>query len=201
MAPREHVPDLDDEYGEETDDGHLAGAGSLLSINIRNKRPASDIRPRSLSEKLVDHWTAMNKQKGWVEAADFHTGELAGVWAYCFELEPDRWSKTFRVVRIGRILDGVVGFADAGLDNVQNDITRRTPEIAAMLIDWLRRLASESYEAKEPMSERESFPVRAGNAAYSCTVLPLTNRQFVPVSVVGVIETVEGDPISKGPHR
>ena len=197
MAPREHVPDLDDEYGDDADDGHLDGAGSLLSINIRHKRAASDIRPRSLSEKFVDHWTAMNKQKGWVEAADFNTGELAGIWPYCFELQPERWSKSFRVVRIGRILDSVVGFTEMGTDNLRNDVMRRTPEIAAMLIDWLRRLASESFQAGEPMSERESFPVRAGTIDYTCTVLPLTNRQSVPASVVGVIESVEAEPTSK----
>jgi hypothetical protein len=190
MAPRQHVPDLDDEYGDEADDGNLAGAGSLLSINIRNKRATSDIRPRTLSEKLVDHWTATKNRRGWVEATDLSSGELAGVWPYCFELEPDRWAKGFRVVRIGRILDGVIGFSDAGLDHGQNDVMRTTPEIAAMLIDWVRNLAAESFQSREPLSERESFAAQSGTVTYSCTVMPLTNRQFVPVSVVGVIENV-----------
>lgn len=199
MAPREHVPDLDDEYSDDGDDGHLAGAGSLLSISIRHKRPATAaIRPKTLSERVVDHWKATRTEKGQVDASDFNTGDLAGVWAHCFEFEPDQRSRGVRIVRVGRIIDGLVESDDPAFDTGRADAMRQTPEIAAMLIDWLRRLANDCFQTREPISERETFPVKDGSVDYSCTVIPVTKRQLVPISVVGLIESVERHPTSKG---
>ena len=202
MAPRENVPEFDDEYGD--DDGDLAGAGSLLSIKIRNKRlgnPTVAVRPRTMSETLIDHWKAMKAQKGWVDQTDFSTAELSGIWNHCFEFEPDYRSKTFRIKRIGRILDGVAGLAETGYSPEQNDVMGQMPELAGMLIDWLKTLAADSFEAREPISERETFPIQSGSIAYSCTVAPLTDRQFAPVSVIGLIESVEGRSNQRGLQR
>ena len=195
------MPELDDEYDEGDGDGHLAGAGSLLSINIRNKKPTVQARARTLSERMVDHWTSVRNQKGCVDATDFTNSDFATAWGHCFEFEPDRWSRGFRIIRIGRVLDGTEGLLETGFEADQSDVMRRSPEVAAMLIDWLKTLADESFRAREPITERETLPVQTGGRDYSCTVLPLTNRQGVPVSVVGLIETIEGSRTPKGFNR
>ncbi len=191
MAPKEYVPDMDDEFGE-GDDGDLSGAGSLLSINIKNKRLASAVaRPKTLSEKLLDHWKATKSEKGWVHAADFGTNELNGIWNHCFEFEPEAGSRNVRIVRIGRVLESVAGLAETDADSGQNDVMRRSPELAAMLVDWVRVMAGKCFQARAPIFERESFPVSTGSLEYSCTVVPLMNPQGVTVSIAGLIESVE----------
>ena len=187
------MPDFDDEYGD--DDGDLSGAGSLLSINIRGKKvanPTVAVLPRTLSEKLIDHWKATKRQKGWVTQADFTTAELSGIWNHCFEFEPEYRSRKLRIKRVGRILDGVAGLAETGYSPEQNDVMGRMPELAGMLIDWLKTLAGDSYQTREPISERDTFPMRSGSVSYSCTVVPITDRQSIPVSVIGLIESVDG---------
>ncbi len=188
------MPEFDDEYGDE-EDGDVTGAGSLLSINIRNKKlgnPTITVRPRTLSEKLIDHWKSTKAQKGWVGQADFSTSELSGIWNHCFEFEPEFRSRNLRIKRVGRILDGVAGLAETGYSPAQNDVMGRMPELAGMLIDWLKTLASESYQTHEPIFERDTFQMLSGSVSYSCTVVPITNRQSVPVSVIGLIESVDG---------
>jgi hypothetical protein len=196
------VPELDDEFDDDTGDGHLAGAGSLLSINIRNgKRPVSVARQRTLSERLVDHWKSVRTQKGGVDASDFTNSDFAGAWGHFFEFEPDRWSRGFRIIRIGHVLDGGEHILETGFAPDQSDIMRRSPEVAAMLIDWLKTLATESFRKRQPIIQRDTLPIQTGGMDYSCTVIPLTNRQAVPVSVIGLIETVEGSQTPKGPNR
>lgn len=198
MAPREDVPDLDDEFGDDTDDGHLAGAGSLLSIKIRGKRHVPDVRPRTLSERLVDHWTAVMGEKGRFEASDFSNPAMTEIWSHCFEFELDAQGKYVRVKRIGRIVDGFAGITESGFEVGRRDLMRRSPELAAMLIAWLESLAQNSYRSRKPLTESESFPIRAGNVAYTCTVVPLINQQSVPVSVAGLIESVERNSNENG---
>lgn len=194
------MPELDDEYDDDSGDGHLAGAGSLLSISIRNKRPAAAaVRQHTLSERLVDHWKSVRTQKGYVDATDFTNSDFASIWGHCFEFEPDRWSRGFRIIRIGHVLDAHDGLFESGLEADQSNVMQRSPEVAAMLIDWLKTLADQSFRACEPINERETLPVQNDGVDYSCTVLPLTNRQAVPVSVVGLIETIEKHPDLKRP--
>ena len=190
----------EDEFDDDND-GDLAGAGSLLSINIRNKHLATArtfVRPRTLSEKLLDRWNAVMAQKEWVGEADLAEGQFADTWSHCFEFERDPASGNVRVKRIGKIFDGFAGLTESGFSLGRRDAMRRTPEIAAMLITWLRSLAERSYKSREPQTESESFPIDEDSVRYTCTVVPLIDQQSVPVSVVGLIESVESHSSKEG---
>ena len=67
------------------------------------------------------------------------------------------------------------------------------------MFDWLKKLADQSFRTREPINEREALPGQNTGVDYSCTVLPLTNHQAVPVSVVGLIETIERNPHLRRP--
>lgn len=177
-----------DEADNECD---LSNAGSLLSINIRPSRAqATALKARTRGEQLVESWRNVKTRRGSVERSDLSREAAPDIWGACFELEPDYATRTLRIARIGRIAEAY----DGGSRGASPALGEASSEIAAMLVDWLRALATESFRKGTALVEEERFMTRRGHHRYGCAVAPLTNARAVPIAVLGLIEFLGATP-------